>query len=419
MLRAFKVTLFSLLAVTVVLAAYGAGYVTGPGSGLAPTAFLTSQDPSRPERLISGRAPEQFRLLEEVWEVLRSDFVEPQGLDPDRLGRGAIEGLIAALGDAHTSYIDPEDYRTERSGISGSYEGIGASVELREGIITIVAPLSGSPADQAGIRARDRIVAVNGESTQGMSLTEAVSKIKGPKGSKVTLAVLHDGDTRPVTLEITRGEIRTTTVSAVTLPGNISHIQIRQFAQRTGNEMQDALRQARNANAAGIVLDLRNNPGGLLDQTVEVTSQFLDGGIAGYQVNRNGDRTELRLRNRGETTSTPMVVLVNGGSASGSELLAGALQDRGRAVVIGTKTFGKGSVNHLRELSDGSALYVTIGRWLTPNGRQIEGQGLAPDVEVRVTEEDIRAQRDVQMERAIQTLQGRTAQGIPGAPAQP
>ncbi len=418
MLHGLKIILFSFLAATVIATSFGVGYVMAPNGPVVAPPLLTavSTDKASATKGVPANVPEQFRLLDEVWEILRQDFVEPKALDPDKLGKGALDGLIAALGDSHTSFIDAENFRAEQSGIRGAYEGIGAHVQMDGGAVTVVAPLPGSPAEQAGIRAGDKILSVNGEPLQGGSLQDAVNKIKGPKGTKVSLSVLHQGDTRPETLEVTRSEIRTTSVAVQMLPGSIAHLRISQFSQRTGTEVQEAVKQARNQNARGVVLDLRNNPGGLLDQTVEVTSQFLEGGIAGYQVNRNGDRQELRLRGRGEAANLPMVVLVNGGSASGSELLAGAIQDRGRAVVIGTKTFGKGSVNHLRELSDGSALYVTIGRWLTPKGRQIEGNGLSPDIEVQLTEDDIRNRRDVQLERAVQVLQSRTASAVPTLP---
>lgn len=409
MLRALKITIFALLAATVIATSFGAGYIMAPTGMVPAPPILAGTSGGSGGRNVPANAPEQFRLLDEVWEILRSDFVEPNALDPDKLGKGALDGLIAALGDSHTSFIDAENFRAEQSGIRGSYEGIGAHVQMDGGAVTVVAPLPGSPAEQAGIRPGDKILSVNGEALQGGSLQDAVNKIKGPKGTKVTLSVLHQGDNRPETVDVLRSEIRTASVAVQMLPNNIAHLRISQFSQRTGQEVQDALRQARGQNARGLILDLRNNPGGLLDQTVEVTSQFLEGGIAGYQVNRNGDRAELRLRGRGESANIPLVVLVNGGSASGSELLAGAMQDRDRAVLIGTKTFGKGSVNHLRELSDGSALYVTIGRWLTPKGRQIEGNGLAPDIEVQITEDDVRNRRDAQLERAVQVIQARSA----------
>ena len=402
MLRAVKVTLFSLLVVSLVTTSFGAGYVLAT-AGDAPSPLVGVQR----ELLQSGEvgdAPKHFRLLSEIWDILGQDFVDPKAVDPDALGRGAINGLITALGDNHTSYIDADSYRAEQSGIRGAYEGIGAHVMLVDGVLTIVAPLPGSPAEKSGIRAGDKILAVNGKSTEGMNLLDAVNLVKGPKGTKVALLILHENEELPQTIEVTREQIKTRSVLLRMLPEGIAHVRIAQFSQRTSVELREALEEAEKESAKGVILDLRNNPGGLLDVTVEATSQFLEGGIAGYQVDREGNREALRIRNSGEVISLPMVVLINRGSASGSELLAGALQDRDRAILIGTKSFGKGSVNHLRELSDGSGLYVTIGRWLTPNGTQIEGNGLVPDIEVEFSEDDIRDRRDAQMERALQVL---------------
>ncbi len=405
MFRLIKVTLFALLTASILSTVFAAGYTVaraGVGGsqlvGAGPQ--IQSRDPSDP--------PKQFRLLNEVWNILSTDFVEPKALDADKLGRGAIDGVIAALSDSHTTYIDADNLKAEQSGIRGAYEGIGANVVLVEGVLTVVAPLPGSPAEQAGMRAGDRIVAVNGESTKGMALNDAVNKVKGPRGSQVTLDILRQNETTVRTLQVTRAEIRTNSVRLLRmLPDGVAHIQIAQFAQRTGNELRDVLKDAMNQGAKGIVLDLRNNPGGLLDATVDVAGQFLEGGLAGYQVDRNGKKDSLPIRNRGDVNKLPMVVLANRGSASGSELLTGALQDRNRAPLIGTRTFGKGSVNHLRELSDGSALYVTIGRWLTPNGRQIEGQGLTPDYEVNLIEDDLKNNRDAQMDKALDVLRSK------------
>ncbi|MBI2887498.1 MAG: S41 family peptidase [Chloroflexi bacterium] len=406
MLRAIKVLIFVLLAAAVLTTTFGAGYTVAVTGNVPPQVLRTDRD--GPRTVVAREAPKQFGILDEVWNILSQDFVEPKALDADKLGKGAVNGLLNALGDSHTSYIDAENFRAEQTGIRGTYEGIGANVVTVDGVITVVAPLPGSPAESAGIRPGDRILAVNGESTQSMSLNDAVNKIKGPRSTKVILSILREGETAPRTIEIVRAEIRTSSVILRMLPEGYAHLRITQFNQRTSSELTGALRDVKNQRARGIILDLRSNPGGLLDVTVEAAGHFLDGGIAGYQVDRFGRKDELKVPGGGQATTIPLVVLINGGSASGSELLAGALQDRGRALLIGSKSFGKGSVNHLRELSDGSALYVTIGRWYTPKGRQIEANGLTPDIEVPLTEEDIRNQRDTQFQRALQALQEQT-----------
>ncbi|MBI4498339.1 MAG: S41 family peptidase [Chloroflexi bacterium] len=402
MLRAARLVVFTLLMVVVLGLAFTAGFGTAQSLPTSP----------RPLRMLQGALgegaaqdqPRHFKLLGEIWETLQQDYVDPKALDPDKLGRSAIEGMITALGDPHTTYIDAQSYALERTSFQQSYEGIGAHVTQNGDEIIIVAPIAGSPAEAAGLRPGDRILEVNGESTKGMNLADAVAKIKGPGGTRVRLVVLHDGESAPTTVEITRAQIKTGSVFTRMLPDNIAHIRITQFGQRTGTELRDALREVKGQGARAIVLDLRNNPGGLLDTTVEAASQFLQDGVVAYQVDRNGNRESWKVRSGGEAPTLPLAVLVNQGSASGSEVLAGAIQDRGRGAIIGTKTFGKGSVNHIRELSDGSALYVTIARWLTPKEQLIEGNGLTPDIVVPVTEEDIRSQRDPQLERSLEYL---------------
>jgi carboxyl-terminal processing protease len=411
-MKLLKISLVVVLLASVVGTAFSAGYVAAISSGGAPApasarALFGDRTPGA-SGAATADAPRQFAVLNDIWRVLRQDFVDPNAVDADKLGKGAIDGMIAALDDRHTHYLDVETRRMEDSQMRGSYEGIGAHVQMDEGVLTIIAPIAGSPAEAAGVRAGDKILAIDGVVSQGMNLNDAVNKVKGPRGTKVTLTIQRAGSAATFPLEITRDEIKTASVALEMQPDGLARIQIAQFGQRTTDEMRDALQNARRQNAKGLLLDLRNNPGGLLDATVDITNMFLDGGLAGYQVDRDGRRTTLPLRGRGDFTDIPMVVLVNGGSASGSELLAGALQDRGRAKLVGATTYGKGSVNHLRELPDGSALYVTIGRWLTPNGRLIEGNGLTPDYPVSLSEDDIRAKRDLQLEKAQELLRGAT-----------
>ncbi|HEU4759970.1 MAG TPA: S41 family peptidase [Dehalococcoidia bacterium] len=354
-----------------------------------------------------------FGILDEIFRILGEDFVNPQAVDPKVLRAGAINGVLQALGDPHTVYIDPESYALGVDIISGTFEGIGAQVERdpASGAIVIVAPFRDSPAEQAGVRAGDIVRAVDGEPTEGWTVAEAVKRIRGAEGSQVTVKVEHtDGKVEDLT--ITRGTIVVPTVfvrsdlqdAGGTAIKDLAYIEIQQFTEQTVDDLRKELEGLKDSGYGGLILDLRRNPGGALDATVQVADMFLDSGVILTQVDRDGKRTEYDAKPGGEALDIPVVLLVGPGSASGSEVLAGALRDNHRATLIGEKTFGKGSVNHLRNLSDGGALYVTIARWLTPSGEQIEGVGLSPDVPVSATEEDIAAQRDVQLFAAIDYL---------------
>ena len=355
---------------------------------------------------VPEEVPPEFNTLWEVWESLSEDYVNKETIDSQELIQGAIEGLIEALGDPYTTYLDPETSDLAWSAFEGSFEGIGAVVAMEDGELTVISPIAGTPAERQGIRAGDRILEIDGEATSGISLTEAVLKIRGPGGTAVTLLILHQGETDPVEIEVIREEIDLDTVYLEMLPGDIAHIQITYFSLRTDKEVSSVLSDALSRGATAIVLDLRGNPGGLLDTVVDMADEFLDGGTILYQADDEGNVVaEWKASSGGLADDLPLAVLVDGGSASGSEVLAGALQDHGRGPLIGTKTYGKGSVQLIRELSDGSALYVTSARWLTPNGHLIEGLGLTPDFEVPITEEDIAQGIDPQLERAIVYLQ--------------
>jgi len=350
--------------------------------------------------------PREFDALREVWHQLSQDYVNNDALDPEKLTQGAIKGLIEALGDPYTYYLGAETYELALSSLEGFLEGIGAIVGMEDGWPTVISPIVNTPAEEQGIRAGDRILEIDGEATSEMTLIEAVLRIRGEQGTKVTILVLHQDDTDPIEIEITREEIKLDSVYLELLPGNIAHIMITHFTLRTGEELDTILTDAVNDGVAGIVLDLRGNPGGLLNTAVDVTDQFLDGGIILYEADGEGEVIkEFKASSGGLATDLPLTVLVDGGSASASEVLAGALQDHKRAPLIGTITFGKGSVQAVRKLSGGSALYVTVASWLTPDGHQIEGQGLIPDFEVQRTDEDIAQGIDPQLERAIDHIE--------------
>lgn len=402
MWKAAKWGMFSLAVALAIVLAGVVGHTLGGGTTTVQT----------------GGDGADFSILNEIYRILKEDFVNPDSVDPDLLRQGAIEGVLRALGDPHTEYIDPETYALGIDIISGTFEGIGAQVEQDPvtGDIVIVTPFRDSPAEKAGVRPGDIIRAVDGVSTDGWTVTEAVTRIRGPAGTKVTLTLEHsNGEVEDVT--ITRSTIVIPTVFTREIEDangqpvrDLAYIELQQFTEQTVRDLREVLKEITSEGYSGLILDLRRNPGGALDATIDVADMFLDEGVILTQVDREGKETVYRAEPGGEATDIPMVILVGPGSASGAEVVAGALRDNGRAVLIGEKTFGKGSVNHLRELSDGGALYVTIARWLTPSGQQIEGVGLIPDVEVPLSEDDMLARRDVQLFAAIDYLRNQLAQ---------
>ncbi len=397
-----------LAAVVVALPVMGGvvGFVLGHNQG---------QGPQRQATLSASESPD-FRVLQEIYQILKERYVDPDKVTPDLLRASAIDGMLKALGDPHTMYIDPESKESGIDVITGAFEGIGARVEQDplSGDIVIVAPFSGSPAERAGIRPGDRLLAVDGESTAGWTVAQAVRRIRGPRGTSVTLTVQHrDGTTEQVTIVRDRIVIPTVTVRPVTdsagrqLP-DIALVQIEQITEQTVPDLAQALRDLKSRGTRGLVLDLRVNPGGSLNATINVADMFLDGGVILTEVERGGAERTFQARPGGEGTGLPMVVLVGPGSASGAEVLAAALRDNNRAILIGEKTFGKATVNQLHDLSDGGALYVTVARWLTPRRELIEGIGVSPDIQVSTEERP--GGRDLALETAVNHLRQVIAQ---------
>jgi len=326
-------------------------------------------------------------VVKEAWDIIFRDYVDQGKLDASKLSQAAIKGMVEALNDPYTAYLDPEAYQLSLSNLAGKFEGIGATVGVRDKQTMIIAPIPNSPAAKAGIRAGDIILGVNGESTEGLSLEEVVLRIRGPKGTSVKLTILHQGETAPVDLEIIRAEIELPSVT-FEMRGDIAYIRLLYFSDRTDRELSLVLVRLKQEGATGIVLDLRTNPGGLLDAVVDVASHFLKEGVVVYVVDNEGKETSSPVKRTSVTTDLLLVVLTDNFSASGSEVLAGAVQDYKRGIVAGTRTYGKGSVNTLRELQDGSGIYITMARWLTPNRRLIEGKGIEPDYELKLEGDD-------------------------------
>jgi len=318
-------------------------------------------------------------IIEEAWEIILRDYVNPEAIDVEALKQAAIEGMLEALDDPYSAYLDTETYQMSLSNLEGKFEGIGAYVGVNEdGQPIIIAPIPGSPAAAAGIGSGDIVLEVDGIATAGMSLGEVILHIRGPKGTPVRILVLHQGETKPEEITIVRDEIELDSV-LFEMRGDIAYIIISHFSERTDIELSRVLGSALQAEANGIVLDLRSNPGGLLETVVAATSHFLEEGVVFYKVDNQGQQTSQLVKDVSITTDLPLVVLVNRYSASGSELLAGALQDHGRATIAGEKTYGKGSINTLHQLEDGSGLYITTARCYTPDAHLIEGIGITPD----------------------------------------
>ncbi|MFC1862098.1 S41 family peptidase [Chloroflexota bacterium] len=326
-------------------------------------------------------------VVKEVWDVIFQDYVDKDKLDASALSEAAIKGMLEELDDPYTAYLNKQVYWLMVGNLEGKFEGIGAHVGIRDGQLVIIAPIAGSPADKAGIRSGDVVLEIDGSSASEISLEEAVLHIRGPKGTSVSLLILHQGETEANEIEIVRDEIEISDVY-FEMRGDIAYIHISHFSERTNEELLPVLDSIAREKAVGIVLDLRSNPGGLLGEVIDVISHFLREGVVVYVVDNQGQRTSLSVKSGGLITELPLVLLVDSYSASGSEVLAGALQDYSRAIVAGATTYGKGSVNTLHQLKDGSGLYVTTARWLTPNGRLIEGKGISPDYELELEGED-------------------------------
>lgn len=317
-------------------------------------------------------------VMKEAWDIIFQDYVEKDKLDASTLSQAAIIGMVEALDDPYTSYLDAETYQLALSSLEGKFEGIGAYIGASDEQQIIIAPIADSPAAKAGIRAGDIILEINGESTSGMSLAETLLSIRGAKGTSVRLLILHQDETNPEEIEIVRAEIELPSVYSE-MREDIAYINITYFSDRTSEELSPVIQSITQEAATGIILDLRSNSGGLLAAVVDVASYFLTEGIVVKAVDNQGNYTNWTVKPSGVATDLPLVILADSYSASGSEVLIGALQDYARATIAGTTTYGKGSINILRQLKDGSGLYITTAYWLTPNERLIEGKGIEPD----------------------------------------
>ncbi len=344
--------------------------------------------PGEADKKTLQELPPEFLAVSQAWDLLQKNYVDKTKLDPVKMAQGAIRGMVAAVGDPYTEYFSPQSFESTMIDLTGLYQGIGAYIGKKDDQIVIMAPMPGSPAEEAGLKSGDMILKIDGQSTAQMNTTEASQKIRGPAGSDVLLLVYRQGDKEPFELKLTRREIKIDSVK-FEMRGQIAYIRIQQFIVPTTQDFRAALVEAYKQGAKGIILDLRDNPGGLLSEAVDVTSQFLTRGIAVKIVDKDGMETVQKVKPGGIAKDLPVIVLVNGGSASSSEIVAGALQDNGRAKLAGQKTFGKASVQNFVKLDDGSAIKVTISHYYTPNGTLISGTGLTPDYPTSLEDEEL------------------------------
>ncbi|MBI4032145.1 S41 family peptidase [Candidatus Berkelbacteria bacterium] len=378
-----------------ILAAFSLGALVGgkvvlddPSQGLGKVVNDTLGQP----------ADVDYGLYWDVYQRIVDRY--PGDVDKQQLLYGAIRGTVDGLGDRYSLFMDPEETRRFFEDIKGEFSGIGAEIEVIDQLYTIVAPLPGSPAETAGLKPGDVIVAVDGKSYEEFDFASLIAAIRGPEGTTVELEVLSEkGNQRKVTVK--RETITVASVTAETRDDGITVINLNQFSDDTASEFADAVKAIQKDSTRGVVLDLRNNPGGYLDASIDVASVFVDLGPIVIEENKAGERQEFSPTLEASLKGVPTVVLVNKGSASASEIVAGAIQDRDAGTIVGTKTFGKGSVQEVESLEDGSSLRLTVAKWLTPSGRAINGEGITPDVEVEDNEE---TEADEQLDKALELL---------------
>jgi carboxyl-terminal processing protease len=334
--------------------------------------------PSTADKETLKNLPSDFQIESQAWQKLQEYYVDSKELDPKKISQGAVRGMVEAVGDPYTDYYTPQEYQSTMIQLTGVFQGIGASIEKKNNYIVIVAPFADSPAEKAGLKTGDIILKIDGKSTEGMNSDVASSKIRGTAGTTVTLSIGREGEKVPFDVTITRGEIKMDSVKSE-MRGQVAYIRIQQFILPTTDDFKAALNKALASGAKGVILDLRDNPGGILTQAIDIASQFLTRGIVVKVVDKNGTESVQKVKSGGLATNLPVIVLINGGSASASEIVAGALQDNERSKLAGIKSFGKASVQNIVKLDDGSAIKITTAHYYTPNGTLISGKGLAPD----------------------------------------
>lgn len=381
-----------------------AGFIAGWSMSPKQEAGIQLSQPENKTSVATSSTNELFIPFWETWQILHDNYVD-QPVDDVKMMQGAIRGMIDSLGDLHSSYMDPFEYQDATASLSGEYEGIGAWVNTEGEFLTISEPMPGSPAEKAGLLPGDEIIAIDGEDMTGILPELARQRVLGTAGSEVILTIRREGKDEPFDVSVTRASISVASVEGKMLDGQVAYVKVRNFGEKTPDELHKILKDLLDQKPVGMILDLRNNPGGSLPTAIQLASEFIKDGVVLYEEYGDGSRETHNVITGGLATDIPLVVLVNELSASASEVVAGAIQDANRATLVGMTTYGKGTVQQWIPLSsEQGAVRVTIARWLTPNGRLIHEVGLAPDIQVELTEEDMLAKLDPQLDKAIEIL---------------
>lgn len=411
----------------------GVGYRLGEKHAFSDGAItaVNGSSTSADTKVVNTRVPSDanvdFSLFWDVWDRMFRYYIDADELNKQEMVWGAISGMVGAAGDPYTTFLPPKDNEDFKQDLGGQFEGIGAQLGMKEGRVIVVAPLKGNPAESAGLLPGDFILEVDGQDTNGWTLPEAVSNIRGERGTTVVLGILHENAREPVDISIVRDTINVPSVDLwikqaseieeisgledigfdIAGSDRVAYISLTRFGDRTNQEWNTAMRTLKSElsgsnSPKGVILDLRNNPGGYLQGSVYIASEFVNDGTIVTQVNSNGTEDHFTVTRKGVLTDVPVIVLINGGSASASEIVAGALKDHGRATLVGEQSFGKGTVQTPQDLRDGAGLHVTTGKWLLPSGNTIANEGLTPDDLVEM--DNYTATTDAQLAKAIELL---------------